>query len=344
MFKRFAGALSATMLLASAAHAGDITGAGATFPEPIYKKWAEEYKAATHNGVNYQGIGSGGGIKNIKAKTVDFGGTDKPLTAADQAAAGLYQFPTVVGGVVPIINVPGVSAGQVKLTGALLADIFLGQIKTWNDPRIVALNKAVKLPNLPITVVHRADGSGTSFVFTTYLNMSSPNWAKVGASDSVNWPTGLGGKGNPGVSALVKQTVGSIGYVEYAFAKQNHETTTLMENAAHHFVAPTAANFANAASSAKWTTSPGNYILLLNQPGATAWPISAATFILVYKEQASAEKGADILKFFDYAYKKGDAAAVSLDYVALPAAVKALVRKQWAANVKFGGKPVYVSK
>ena len=345
MYKRFAGALSATILLASAAQAGDITGAGATFPAPVYAKWAEAYKGATHNGVNYQAIGSGGGIKQIKAKTVDFGGTDKPLKPADLEASGLYQFPTVVGGVAPIVNIPGLQAGQLHLTGGLLADIYMGQVRNWSDPRIAAFNKGLTLPNLPITVVHRSDGSGTSFLFTSYLTMVHPVWAsKVGASDAVSWPAGIGGKGNDGVSALVKQTRGSIGYVEYAYAKQNHETTTAMQNKVGKFVMPTAANFAAAAAGAKWESAPGNYLLLLNQPGANAWPITGATFILVYKEQANAAKGADVLKFFDSSYKSGDAAAVALDYVPLPAGVKALVRKQWAANVHSGGKPVYVSK
>lgn len=345
MLKRFAVALSATVFAAVAAHAGDISGTGATFPEPIYKDWAATYKAKTGNAVNYVGIGSGGGIKAIEAKTVDFGASDKPLSVEEQNKYGMYMFPTVVGGVVPIVNIPGVASGQIKLTGNLLAEIYMGNIKVWNDPRIVAMNKTVKLPAMPITVAHRSDGSGTSFVFTTFLSMSNATWkSKVGGNDSPPWPVGIGGKGNPGVSALVKQTVGSIGYVEYAFAKQNHETTTLVENATHHFPAPTAANFGAAAASAKWTTSPGNAVLLLNQPGANAWPISAATFILVYKDQPNAAKGADILKFFDWAFKSGDSAAVAKDYVPLPASVKALIRRQWAANIKTAGKPTYVSK
>jgi len=345
MFKRLAGALSATILLASAAQAGDITGAGATFPAPVYSKWAEAYKKATGSGLNYQAIGSGGGIKQIKAKTVDFGGSDKPLKPEELAAAGLYQFPTVMGGVVPIVKVAGLQSGRLHLTGDLLADIFMGQIKSWDDPRIAALNKGLKLPKLPITVVHRADGSGTSFLFTTYLSQSSPAWSsKVGASDSVSWPIGIGGKGNDGVSAMVHQTEGSIGYVEYAYAKQNHETTTIMKNKSGQFVAPTAANFAAAAAGAKWNAAPGNYLVLTNQPGANSWPITGATFILVYKEQTDAEKGQSVLKFFDWAYKNGDSLAASLDYVPMPTAVKAMMRKQWVANIHAGGKPVYVSK
>ncbi len=348
MFKKFAGAIGAAVILAStasAAMAGAISGAGATFPAPLYAKWAEVYKASTGVGLNYQAIGSGGGIKQIKAKTVDFGASDKPLKPEELAASGLYQFPTVMGGVVPIVNLPGVQPGQLKLSGALLADIFMGRVLKWNDPRIVALNKGVKLPPLPITVVHRSDGSGTSFLFTSYLAMKNPTWAsKVGASDAVSWPTGIGGKGNDGVSAFVKQTMGSIGYVEYAYAKQNKASFVLLQNKAGKFVAPAAANFAAAAAGAQWAKAPGNYVLLLDQPGAQSWPITGASFILVYRNQADAAAGASVLKFFDWAYKAGDATAAQLDYVALPAPVKALVRKQWLANVKAGGKPVYVAR
>jgi len=345
MLKRFVATLSAGLLCAASAHAADISGAGATFPAPLYAKWAETYKATTGVGLNYQAIGSGGGIKQIKAKTVDFGATDKPLKPEELAASGLYQFPTVMGGVVPIVNLPGVRPGQVKLSGALLGDIFLGKVLKWSDPRIAALNRGVRLPNLPITVVHRSDGSGTSFLFTSYLAMKNPAWAsKVGASDAVSWPTGIGGKGNDGVSAFVKQTMGSIGYVEYAYAKQNKATFVLLQNKAGQFPAPAAANFAAAAAGAQWSKAPGNYILLLDQPGPKAWPITGATFILVYRNQVNAATGASVLKFFDWAYKGGDASAVALDYVPLPAAVKGLVRKQWLASVKSGGKPVYTSR
>ena len=345
MFKTFVAAAGAVAVFASAASAADLSGAGATFPAPVYAKWAEMYKGTTGIGLNYQAIGSGGGIKQIKAKTVDFGASDKPLKVEDLTAAGLYQVPTVVGGIVPVVNLPGVAAGQLKLSGPLLAAIFYGQVTRWDDPNIVKLNPGVKLPALPITVVHRSDGSGTSFLFTSYLSMKSPAWAsKVGASDSVQWPVGLGGKGNDGVSAFVKQTTGSIGYVEYAYAKQNKATYVLVQNKVGKFPMPVAANFAAAAAGAKWNAAPGNYLLLLDQPGATSWPITGATFILVYKEQANAETGASVLKFFDWAYKGGDAAASSLDYVPLPAPVKALIRKQWVANVTAGGKPVYVSK
>ena len=345
MFKTFVAAAGAVAVLASAASAADLSGAGATFPAPVYAKWAEMYKGSTGVGLNYQAIGSGGGIKQIKAKTVDFGASDKPLKVEDLAAAGLYQFPTVVGGIVPIVNLPGVAAGQLKLTGPLLAAIFYGQLTRWDDPNIVKLNPGVKLPAMPITVVHRSDGSGTSFLFTSYLSMKSPAWSgKVGASDSVQWPVGLGGKGNDGVSAFVKQTTGSIGYVEYAYAKQNNATYALVQNKAGKFPMPVAANFAAAAAGAKWAAAPGNYLLLLDQPGATSWPLTGATFILVYKEQASADTGASVLRFFDWAYKNGDAAASSLDYVPLPMPVKNLMRKQWTMNVMAGGKPVYSGK
>lgn len=345
MYRKFTVALAATMLLANSAQADDISGAGATFPAPVYAKWAETYKATTQIGLNYQAIGSGGGIKQIKARTVDFGASDKPLKPAELDAAGLYQFPTVMGGVVPVVNLPGFAPGQLKLNQGALAAIFLGQINKWNDPYLVGLNRGLKLPNLPITVVHRSDGSGTSFLFTSYLTMANKVWAaKVGASDSVEWPVGLGGKGNDGVSAFVKQTTGSIGYVEYAYAKQNKATYALLQNSAGKFPVPTAASFAAAAAGADWAKAPGNYLLLLNQPGANAWPITGATFILVYKNQTNAAAGQSVLKFFDWAYKNGDGQAAALDYVPLPAAVKALMRKQWAANVKSGGKPVYVSR
>jgi phosphate transport system substrate-binding protein len=347
MFKTLAVALVATAAasLGAQALAADITGAGATFPQPIYNKWAETYKAQTKNSVNYQGIGSGGGIKQIQAKTVDFGATDKPLKPADLDASGLMQFPMVIGGVVPVVNIPGVTGGQMKLTGPVLAAIFMGQIKTWNDPAIAGLNPGVKIPALPITVVHRSDGSGTTFVYTTYLAAQSPAWAqRVGANDAVEWPVGIGGKGNDGVAAFVKQTPGSIGYVEYFYAKQNKMSYTAMKNRVG-FVEPTAAAFAAAASGADWTKAPGNYLLLLDQPGAQSWPITAATFILVYKKQDKPQTGKDVLSFFDWAYKNGDAEAAQLDYVPMPAAVKAMMRKQWATEIKGAdGKAIYASK
>ena len=349
MLKIFATAIAATVAAASLgvqAQAADVTGAGATFPQPIYNKWAELYKDATKNTVNYQGIGSGGGIKQIEAKTVDFGASDKPLKPADLETNGLMQFPTVIGGVVPVMNLPGVNPGQVKLTGEVLSQIFIGDIKTWGDPRIAALNAGVKLPNVPITVVHRSDGSGTSFIFTTYLANHSPAWAqRVGANDAVEWPTGLGGKGNDGVAAFVKQTIGSNGYVEYFYAKQNKMVYAAMKNKAGAFVEPTAPAFAAAALGADWTKAPGNYLLLLDQAGAQTWPITAATFILMHKTQDKPVQGKEVLTFFDWAYKNGDSAAAQLDYVPLPAPVKAMMRKQWLGSIKDGsGKAVFAAK
>jgi phosphate transport system substrate-binding protein len=307
-----------------------INGAGATFPGPLYQAWAQAYQQETSTRVSYQPIGSGGGIKQIKAGTVDFGGTDKPQTAAELAAAKLDQFPTVLGGVVPVVNIPGVSANQLRLDGPLLGDIFLGKVKSWTDPRITAQNPGVKLPNLPISVVHRSDGSGTTFLFTTYLADVSAGWkAGPGASDAIEWPAGIGGKGNDGVAAFVKQTAGSIGYVEYAFAKQNGLAAVTMKNKAGAYVAPTAAAFAAAAEGAKWDPAQGFYVLLLNQPGQGAWPVTGATFILLRQDADPAKRDA-VRKFFGWAYDKGDAAAGQLDYVPLPAAVKDMVRTSWS--------------
>jgi len=344
MFKSYLTAIVAAVSLAGvgSAQAADISGAGATFPAPVYSKWAETYRAQTSNRLNYQAIGSGGGVRQITAGTVDFGATDKPLKPDDLATGGFAMFPTVIGGVVPVINVPGIKSGQVKLTGALTADIFRGVVKKWNDPLIAKYNPGVTLPNLPITVVHRSDGSGTTFLFTSYLAMKAPRWAsEVGANDAVKWPTGLGGKGNDGVAAYVKQTPGAIGYVEYAYAKQNGLTYTLLQNKAGKYVTPAAANFSAAAANAKWNAAPGFYLLLLDQPGAEAWPITGATFILVKTKQEDAAKGREVLAFFDWAYKNGDAAATQLDYLPMPAAVKDMVRKSWAKVVGPDGKPVY---
>jgi phosphate transport system substrate-binding protein len=327
MIKRLLTAIAAVAALAGAgvAQAETISGAGATFPAPVYAKWAEMYKAQTGNALNYQSIGSGGGIRQITANTVDFGASDKPLKPDDLATNGFVQFPTVIGGVVPVVNLPGIASGQIKMTGPLLADIFRGVVKKWNDPLIAKFNPGVKLPNLPITVVHRSDGSGTTFIWTTYLATKAGHWAsEVGANDSVAWPTGLGGKGNEGVAAFVKQTPGAIGYVEYAYAKLNNLTYTQVQNKAGKFVSPTASAFAAAAAGAKWQSAPGFYLLLIDQPGADAWPISGATFILLHKNQA---KGKEVLQFFDWAYKNGDAAASDLAYVPLPASVKDMVRK-----------------
>jgi phosphate transport system substrate-binding protein len=318
-----------------------ISGAGATFPAPLYAKWAESQKAATGLALNYQAIGSGGGIKQIEAGTVAFGASDKPLKPEELEKNDLLQFPTVMGGVVPVANLPGVAPGGLKLTGPVLADIYLGKVKKWNDPAIATLNGGAKLPNLPITVVHRSDGSGTSFLFTSYLSAVAPQWGKVGASDSVAWPTGLGGKGNDGVAAFVKQTPGSIGYVEYAYAKQNNMTYALLQNASGAFAAPTAASFAAAAAGADWTKAPGFYLLLLNQPGQNTWPITGATFILMHRHQKDPAQAKAVLGFFDWAYKNGDGQAQALDYVPLPDTVKGLVRQGWTGIVGPDGKPVY---
>ncbi|WP_269716548.1 phosphate ABC transporter substrate-binding protein PstS [Caulobacter sp. NIBR2454] len=319
---------------AQAAAGSGLSGAGATFPAPLYAKWAEDHRAETGVAINYQAIGSGGGIKQIKAKTVDFGATDKPLSQADLDEAGLFQFPTVIGGVVPIVNLPGVAAGQLKLTGAILGDIYTGAITKWSDPKIAAINAGVNIPNLPITVVHRADGSGTTFLFTTYLTAKSPAWKdKVGAGDAVSWPTGQGGKGNDGVSAFVRQTPGSIGYVEYAFAKQNGLAhAQLQSKDGSTFLNPSAESFAAAAAGADWASAPGNALLLIDQDGAGAWPITGATFILVHKQPVDAAKKAQVLKFFEWTYAKGDAAASALDYVPLPAAVKTMMLDQMKAQ------------
>jgi phosphate transport system substrate-binding protein len=345
MKKTVAVALGATLLCgAVAAHAAIISGAGATAPAPIYQKWAEAYRAKTGVGLNYQGIGSGGGIKQIEAKTVDFGASDKPLPAAELNKFGLLQFPTVIVGIAPVVNVPGVGAGQLHLTGPVLADIYLGEIKRWSDPRIANLNKGVRLPNLPITVVHRSDGSGTTFLYTSYLKTVSPAWGKVGASDSVEWPVGQGGKGNDGVAAFVKQTPGSIGYVEYAFAKNNNLAYVDMADREGHFIAPNEQTFSAAAAHADWRGAEGFAPTLLDQPGANAWPIAGATFILVYKAPSNPAVTGQVLKFFDWSYANGDGMASQLAYVPLPANVKALIREAWTAQVKAGGKPVYAAQ
>ncbi len=346
MFKTLAVALVAALTLCTAAaQAGDtISGAGATFPAPLYAKWAEGYKRSTGIQLNYQAIGSGGGIKQIEAKTVDFGASDKPLTLDEQNQYGLYQFPTVIGGVVPAINIPGVPTGKLKLPGAVLADIFMGKITMWNDPAITKWNAGLDLPALPITVVHRSDGSGTTFLFTSYLSIASSDWkANVGANDSVEWPVGVGGAKNDGVAALVRGTAGAIGYVEYAYVMKTQIAYALVASHDATWPQPTAANFKAATAGADWAHAPGNYVLVLNQPGANAWPITGATFILVYKNQPDAAKAAAVLKFFDFAYKSGDFNANDLFYVPLPAEVKSMIRKQWAQNVTSNGSPVYVS-
>ena len=334
-------AFGATMLAgAVSAGAATISGAGATAPAPIYTKWADAYAAKTGVHLNYQGIGSGGGIKQIEAKTVDFGASDKPLPPADLASHGLMQFPTVIVGITPVVNLPGVTPGEMHLTGPVLAQIFLGNIKRWTDPQIAGLNPGKRFPNLPITVVHRSDVSGTTFLYTSYLKAVSPDWAsKVGASDSVQWPTGQGGKGNDGVAAFVKQTPGSIGYVEYAYAKNNNLAFTEMADRDGGMVTPNEQSFTAAAAHAQWQSGNGFAPTLLDQPGAGAWPIAGATFILIYKKPPNANATAEVLKFFDWSYMNGDGMANQLAYVPLPASVKSEVRRAWAAEVSSPYKP-----
>ncbi len=327
----------------SSATAADMTGAGATFPYPIYAKWAENYKKATGNGLNYQSVGSGAGIKQIKAKTVDFGASDKPLKAEELNAAGLMQFPAIMGGVVTIINLDGIAPGAMKLTGTVVADIYMGKITKWNDPQIAALNPGMKLPADEITVVHRADGSGTTFLFTDYLAKVSPEWkTKVGADAAVKWVVGVGGKGNEGVAANVRSMKGSIGYVEWAFAKKNKIAHTQLKNKDGVFLQPDDEAFKAAAASADWAKAPGFGIVLTDQPGKASWPITGVSYILMYKQQADAAKGKEVLKFFDYSFKNGDAAAVELDYVPLPDSVTKLVSDAWKANLKdASGKAIW---
>ncbi len=332
--------LVSTLLAAPLAMAQDMTGAGATFPAPIYAKWADAYNKTTGARLNYQSVGSGAGIQQIRAKTVDFGASDMPLSDDVLAKDGLVQFPTVIGGVVPVVNIKGIAPGQIKLTGQALGDIYLGKITTWNDPALMALNPGVPLPGEAIAVVRRADGSGTSFIFTNYLSKVNPDWkAKVGEGTAVNWPTGAGGKGNEGVSAFVQRLPNSIGYVEYAYAKQNKMTYTMLKNKDGNFVAPEADNFKAAAAGADWSKS--FFQVLTDQSGKDAWPISGATFILMYKTQDKPVNAANSLKFFDWAYGNGDKMADDLEYVPLPAPVKEMVRKSWAANIKdASGKPI----
>lgn len=327
--------LSAAMLTAGVAYAGDITGAGATFPYPIYAKWAEAYKAQANIGMNYQSIGSGGGIKQIEAKTVDFGASDMPLKPEDLEANGLMQFPTVMGGDVPVYNLNEVGAGELKFTGPLLADIFLGKITKWNDPAIAAINPGIKLPDQDITVVHRSDGSGTTFIWTNYLSKVSSEWSKkVGEGTAVNWPVGTGGKGNEGVASYVMRLKGSIGYVEYAYALQNKMAYGQVKNKDGRFVKPEDTSFKAAAANADWSKAPGMYLLLTEQAGKDSWPITGATFILMHKTQDKPDSGKEVLKFFDWAYENGDKLAADLDYVPMPDSVVKLIHAAWKAQIK----------
>ena len=323
----------ATMTLSTLA--ADITGAGATFPYPIYAKWADAYKKETGTGMNYQSIGSGGGIKQIKAKTVDFGASDMPLKSEELDADGLMQFPAIIGGNVVVINLDGVTPGQMKLTGPVVADIFLGKVKVWNDPAIAGLNPGLKLPADPITVVRRADGSGTTFIFTDYLSKISPDWkSKVGAGTAVAWPEGVGGKGNEGVAAYVQRIKGSIGYVEFAYAKKNKMSHTQIQNKAGTFVQPDDLTFAAAAANGDWSKAPGFFLVLTDQPGKDSWPMTGASFIIMYKNPSDPAKAADVLKFFDWALKKGGKMAEELEYVPMPAPVVKLIQESWKQNIK----------
>ncbi len=330
----------ASVLAIGAAQAQDLTGAGASFPAPIYAKWADAYHKTTGARVNYQSIGSGAGIRQIKGKTVDFGASDMPLTDAELAEADLVQFPTVIGGVVPVVNIKGIQPGQIKMSGQVLGDVFLGKITKWNDAALVALNPGVPLPDARIQPVRRADGSGTTFLFTNYLSKVNAQWkADVGEGTAVKWPAGAGGKGNEGVSAFVQRLPNSIGYVEYAYAKQNKMSYVQLKNKDGNYVKPDDTAFKAAAAGAEWSKS--FYQVLTEQPGKDSWPITGATFILMYKTQDKPAKAADALKFFDWVYVSGDKMADELDYVSLPTSVKDLVRKLWSASIKdSGGKVV----
>ena len=324
---------------ATLAGAQEVTGAGASFPAPLYSKWAAEYNKATGVKINYQSVGSGAGIRQIDAKTVDFGASDMPLTDAELAKKGQMQFPTVIGGVVPVINVKGIAPGALKLNGQVLGDIYLGKIAKWNDPAIKALNPTLALPDSAIAPVRRADGSGTSFIFTNYLSKVNAEWkSKVGEGTAVNWPTGAGGKGNEGVSAFVNRLPNSIGYVEYSYVKQNKMTHVMLQNQAGNFVAPDDSAFKAAAAGAEWAKS--FYQILTNQPGKDSWPITGATFILMHKVQDKPAQGVASLKFFEWAYKNGDKAADDLDYVPMPAVVKTTIEKAWGDIKDASGKPV----
>jgi phosphate transport system substrate-binding protein len=325
------------------AHATDITGAGATFPFPIYAKWAEAYKAKTGIGMNYQSIGSGGGIAQIKAKTIDFGASDMPLAPEELQSAGLVQFPAIVGGVVPVINVAGIAPGALKLTGPVLAGIYLGRIKRWNDGAIASLNRGVALPDEAIAVVRRSDGSGTTFIWTDYLSKMSAEWkSKVGASTAVAWPEGVGGKGNEGVAAYVQRINGAIGYVEYAYAKRNAMTYVLVQNREGQYPKPDASTFQAAAADADWKSAPGFHQILTDQPGRNAWPISGASFILMQKTQDKPHSAVEVLKFFDWAFRQGRTMAADLDYVPLPDNLIALIEASWKSQIRdVGGKPIW---
>jgi phosphate transport system substrate-binding protein len=330
---------------ASPVMAADLSGAGATFPYPIYSKWAEAYKKQTGVGLNYQSIGSGGGIKQIKAGTVTFGASDMPLKPEDLSSSGLVQFPMIIGGVVPVVNIPGVKPGELVIDGATLASIYMGDIAKWNDARIKKLNPKVALPDLAIAPVYRSDGSGTNFLFTTYLSAVSPDFnTRIGANTSVQWPAGLGAKGNEGVANMATQTTGAIGYVEYAYAKQNKMAFVRLLNRDGKAVVPESGSFQAAAANADWAKAPGYYLILTNQPGAASWPITGASFILMHANAADAASSKEALKFFAWAYASGGPMAAELDYVPIPEKVVKLVETTWTTSIKGGGKPLWPAK
>ena len=334
MLKKILAGAAATLVMTTS-FAADITGAGATFPYPIYAKWAESYKAATGTGLNYQSVGSGAGIKQIKAKTVDFGASDMPLKAEELEKEGLMQFPAIMGGVVAVVNVDGVTPGQLKMTGPLLADIYMGKITKWNAAEIAALNPGVKLPATDITVVHRADSSGTSFLFTDFLAKTSPAWKdSIGSGTTVKWAVGVGGKGNEGVAANVQRIKGAIGYVEWAYAKKNKLSHTQLRNKEGVDLQPSDDVFKAAAANAEWTKAPGFGVVLTDGAGKQSWPITGVSYILMHKTQADANKGQEVVKFFDWSFKNGAPAAAELDYVPMPATVVKQVQDAWKANLK----------
>jgi phosphate transport system substrate-binding protein len=340
---RTALAGAAAVMLMASAQAAEISGAGATFPYPIYAKWAEAFKAKTGVSMNYQSIGSGGGIKQIQAKTVDFGASDVPLTPEELTKSGLTQFPMIMGGIVPVVHVKGVESGKLRLTGPVLAGIFLGTISKWNDKQIADLNKGLSLPDQAIAVVHRSDGSGTTYNFAEYLAKMSSDWkSKVGVNTALEWPTGLGGKGNEGVAALVTRTDGAIGYVEYAYALQNKMPYALVENKDKEFPQPSNASFQAAAANADWAKAPGFYLILTDQPGKQSWPITATSFILMHKTQDKPESAKQVLAFFDWSFRNGQKLAEGLDYVPFPDNVVKLVEESWKQEIKAAdGKPVW---
>jgi len=339
MNKRFAKLLIGTgalAILAAGTAAADtmISGAGATFPYPVYSQWANAYNKQTGVKLNYQSIGSGGGIAQIKAGTVDFGASDAPLTAKQLDEAGLMQFPMIMGGVVPVVNIKGIEAGQLKLTPGLLADIYLGKVTKWNDAAVAQVNPGLELPGKDITVVHRSDGSGTTWIYTNYLDKVSPQWhEKVGTDKAVEWPTGVGGKGNEGVAAYVQRIDGSIGYVEFAYALQNKMSYAQLQNKAGKFVSPTIDSFMAAAGNADWKNAPGFYLVLTDQPGDPSWPITGASFILMHRKQDKPETAQAVLQFFDWCYKNGDEMAQKLDYVPMPGNVADMVRGAWKESL-----------